>query len=466
MTFADFILAHSADDPAALALSRGRCSAFPEFSLALSTLEARRKLRGKVPQWLEHPSLRFPLPLSAEQCSSTETALYKAHILASLFREERCYLKPSLRDPSQKRPLPLCISPCSPPRGHIALRAAAEGGHGFQIAPLFPAGINLADLTGGLGVDAWAFATAGATVLYNDMKPELEEAARHNFAELGVDVECRCEELKQGAVSAILDGFKPDAFFLDPARRSATGGKVFRISDCSPDVTALLPELFAAARYVLVKLSPMLDITLGARELGPCVREVHVVGSGGECKEILFLLDSDHSGDYTVTVYDSGHTLSFTPSEEHSAIPLLTQPSEARGETYLFEPGKALLKAGCFKLLSQRYGIQKAGVNTHLYFSDTHLENLSPFGKWFRILETAPLDKRSIKSFGERYPGADVTARDVHMTSEELLKRLRSSKSASTGISAPADTHSSTDSPVHIFALSTPTGNLLLACTK
>ena len=463
MNFADFILAHSVDDPAALALSRGRYADFPEFTLALSTLEARRKLRTKVPEWLEHPSLRFPLPLSAEQCSSTETALYKAQFFASLFREEQCYLKPSLRDPSQ-------------PDGWAPPSYAAEGGHGFPIAPLFPAGINIADLTGGLGVDAWAFATAGARVLYNDMKPELVEAARHNFSELGVVAECRCEEVKPGAVAGILQGFKPDAFFLDPARRSATGGKVFRIADCSPDVTALLPELFAQARYVLVKLSPMLDITLGARELGTCVREVHVVGSGGECKELLFLLDREHSGDYTITVYDNSTTLSFTPSEERTASPLPSEarhlssrpseahhlssrPSEARGEIFLFEPGKALLKAGCFKLLSQRFSLAKPGVNTHLYFADSPQEALTPFGKWYRILESAPLDKRSIKSFGQRYPSADVTARDVHMTSEDLLKRLRSS-------SKSTPTPNPTASPIHIFALSTPSGNLLLSCTK
>ncbi|MCR5018105.1 MAG: class I SAM-dependent methyltransferase [Bacteroidales bacterium] len=367
MIFADFILQHQADDPAALALSRRRFADFPDFSLALTTLEARRKLRGKVPEWVDVPSLHFPLPLSAEQCSSSETATYKSKLL------QKC---------------------------------------------------NIADLTGGLGVDAWAFAKAGLKVLYNDMRPELVKAARHNFAELGLDgVQFRCAEIKPGAIDGILDGFKADVFFMDPARRDSAGGKVFRIADCSPDVTELLPELFAKARYVLIKLSPMLDITLGARELGHSVREVHVVGADGECKELLFLLDRDHTGGYSITVADGGSTLQFSPAAEQEAQAMLA-PEDL--PSHLFVPGKALLKAGCFKLLSRSYGLLKAGTSAHLYFADTPVAALQPFGKWLRVLESAPLDKRSIRDFAVRYPDADVTARAVPLTSEELRKRLGS----------------------------------------
>jgi len=377
MIFADFILQHQADDPAALALARKRYADFPEFPLALTTLEARRKLRGKVPEWLEVPSLLFPLPLSAEQCSSSETATYKSKLL------QKC---------------------------------------------------NIADITGGLGVDAWAFAKAGCKVLYNDMRQELVEAARHNFAELGITgVQFSCAEVAPGAVGGILGGFKADAFFLDPARRDTRGGKVFRIADCSPDVTALLPELFKYARFVLVKLSPMLDISLGARELGPSVREVHVVGADGECKELLFLLGRDHTGDYTITVADGGSTLQFSPAAEQEAQAILA-PQEL--PSHFFVPGKALLKAGCFKLLSQNYGLLKAGASAHLYFADEPQTALQPFGKWFRVLESAPLDKRSIRDFAARYPDADVTARAIPLTSDELRKRLGSRSGG----------------PVHIFA--------------
>ncbi|MBO4434554.1 MAG: hypothetical protein J5769_03765 [Bacteroidales bacterium] len=392
MTFADFILQHLSDDPATLALSRSRYADFPEFPLALSTLEARRKLSGKVPEWLSNPSLRFPYPLGAEQCSSSETAQYKSALV---------------------------------PNG------------------------RLADLTGGLGVDSWAFAKAGFNVLYNDMRPELVEAARHNFAELGLgNVRFSCAEIAPGCIGAVLGDFQADAFFLDPARRDSSGGKVFRIADCSPDVTALLPELFTKARFVLLKLSPMLDISQGAHDLGPNVKEIHVVGSDGECKELLFLLDREHKGDYTITVYDNGTTLSFSPADERDAVAIT---GESQG--YLFSPGKALLKAGCFKLISQRFHLAKPGVNTHLYFAQEPVPELTPFGKWFRILEVAAMDKRGINAIGTKYPKADVTARGVPITSEALKKRL-GVQSGSTG--------------VHIFAAHDDTAdkNLLIAATR
>ena len=435
MIFADFILQHQADDPAALALSRKRYADFPEFPLALTTLEARRKLRGKVPEWVEVPSLRFPYPLSAEQCSSTETANYKA----MLFREGGIYSETCGHPRPHKREGP---AGCAGGRG----RSEAE-----TVSEYIPPFHHIADITGGLGVDSWAFAKAGFKVLYNDMRPVLVDAARHNFAELGLDgVQFRCAEIKPGAIDGILDGFKADVFFLDPARRDSSGGKVFRIADCSPDVTALLPELFNHARYVLIKLSPMLDISQGARDLGQQVREIHIVGADGECKELLFLLDREHKGDYTITVADGGSTLTFSPSEERDATadlgsgpktrqngPEVTKNQGFRPENpakragaqpqgYLFEPGKALLKAGCFKLISQRFKMAKAGINAHLYFADEPQDTLRPFGKWFRVLESAPLDKRSIRDFAVRYPDADVTARAVPLTSDELRKRLGS----------------------------------------
>ena len=453
MDFADFILQHQADDPATLALSRPKYADFPEFSLALSTLEARRKLRGKVPEWLDLPSLHFPYPLGAEQCSSSETAKYKAmQIWEEVYPQ--CESQGAIRRPG--RSVTFVSKSWKGLEAGRGLGAGpqyiSEGGHRFQRAHLLPDEICIADLTGGLGVDCWAFAKAGFKVMYNDMRKELVEAARHNFAELGVDgIEFRCAEVKPGGIDGILGSFKADAFFLDPARRDSSGGKVFRIADCSPDVSALLPELFRHARFVLIKLSPMLDITQGARDLGDTVKEIHVVGADGECKELLYLLDREHNGEYSITVYDNGSTLTFQPAEERDATAHMgsgpktgvngpevgkyqgfrpenpakragDKPGEPQG--YLFEPGKALLKAGCFKLISQRFKIAKAGINTHLYFAKEPLQELSPFGKWFRILETCHLDKRGIRAIGTKYPQADVTARGVPLTSDELKKRL------------------------------------------
>ena len=252
MDFAQFILAHEGEDPAALALARDRyASEVEDFDLALNTLEVRRKLRVKVPQWYAVPQLRFPFRLSGEQCSSAETARYKASVaLRALTREK-----------------------------------------------------TVADLTGGLGVDSWAFAQVASAVLYNEMRPELAAAASANFKALGLtNVRVSCAELRLGGLREILDGFTPDVIFLDPARRAADGRKVFRLEDCEPDVLQLLPELLAAAPRVLLKLSPMADITLVCKQLG-YVREVHVVAADGECKELLLLLERGYSGAFRLFVW-------------------------------------------------------------------------------------------------------------------------------------------------------------------
>lgn len=384
MEFAEFILAHEGEDPSALALARKRyASEVEDFDLALTTLEVRRKLRTKVPQWYAVPSLRYPLRLSGEQCSSAETAFYKAKVAGSYGR-------------------------------------------------------SVADLTGGLGVDSWAFAQVASAVLYNEMKPELADAARQNFTALGLaNVRVSCAELCPGKLAEVLDGFTPDVLFLDPARRAQDGRKVFRLEDCEPDVLQLLPELLEACPHVLLKLSPMADITLVSRQLG-CVKEVHVVGADGECKELLLKLERGYTGSFRTLIYENGATLAL--DEVPETVPVLS------GDL-LFEPGKALLKAGAFDLPC-RYGLEKLEQHTHLYLASEREDALTPFGKWFRILETLPLDKRSIKDIGKRYPRAGVTARNIPMTSDELRKRL--------GVLDGGT--------LHIFGVKTAAGNQLLVC--
>lgn len=383
MEFAEFILAHDGDDLGRLALSRDRFSGQVEdFDMALNTLEARRKLRGKVPEWVALPQLHYPFRLSAEQCSSSETARYKASVAWQSVR------------PSAKW-LPKCKngSKCT-----------------------------LADLTGGLGVDSWAFAEVFDEVLYNEMRPELSDAARYNFAQLGVrNITVRSLELKPGGLADILEGFEPDILFLDPARRSSDGRKVFRLEDCQPNVLQLLPELFEACPRLLLKLSPMADITLVCKQLR-YVKAVHVVAADGECKELLLLLEKDYEGPYATTIYESGATLSLDQVQGTLGPgPISGGGLSPRG--ILFEPGKALLKAGAFDLPC-RFGLEKLGRHTHLYTGETIPEGLKPFGKVYEILEVVPLNNRSIKEIGKRYPLSEVTARNISLTSDGLRKRL------------------------------------------
>ena len=382
MSFADFILQHENDDPVRLLLSRDK---YPDIDidLAATTLEVRKKLKSKVPEWYAVPSLIYPSRLSGEQCSSSETAKYKAKVCGN---------------PANER-------------------------------------LRIADLTGGMGVDCWAFAQVAKEVMYNEMQEGLARATELNFRELGVEnVRFSCRKVEVGKVGEVLDGFEPDVIFLDPARRAEDGRKVFLIEECQPDVLGLLPELFAACRFVLLKLSPMADISMACKRLGEHVREVHVVAAGGECKELLFLLDREWEGACSMFVVEEGtvmeipgHGLTSSPTAGNAVSYRVPRTGE-----WLFEPGKALAKAGAFELPC-RFGLAKLGQHTHLYVGEAVPEELRPFGKVFGIEEVLPLSNRTLKEAGKRWPQAEVTARNVPMTSDLLRKKL--------GCASGGDTH-------------------------
>ena len=498
MKFADFILAHDGDDLAQLALARSRFAAEVDlagfggadgagagtsgFDLALTTLEVRRKLRDKVPEWYALPSLVYPLRVSGEQCSSTVTARYKAAVAAGAPSETASAPAPCTDGGVLVHGSPDLVLPCTD-----------------EVPPVH-GNLRLADLTGGLGVDTWAFAQVFGEVLYNEMRPELAAAAEHNFRELGLtNVRVRDCALVPGSsvipgsdrvsslipgsdpgspeasVSQILDGFRPDVLFLDPARRASDGRKVFRLEDCQPDVLQLLPELLAACPHVLLKLSPMADITLVCKQLGR-VKEVHVVAADGECKELLLLLERDYNGPYSTTIFEDGAVMEIpgqardeggARDEGNGAatqIPGQAGNDEggARDEvsfvmadsdrpSFLFEPGKAMMKAGAFEVPGQ-YGLEKLGKHTHLYVGAEVPAELKPFGKTFRILEVVPLNNRSVKAIGPKYPKADVTARNIPLTSDQLRAKL--------GVRSGGD--------VHIFGLHSDAlhSNLLLVVQR
>ena len=263
---AKFVSEHINDDTSRLLLTRGKWPDI-DMDLAVNCIESRRKLKGKVQEWYENPGLIFPARLSAEQCSSSSTGLYKAGVAA-----------------------------------HIA------GKESWKIA----------DLTGGLGVDSWFFSQKAANVLYNEMQEPLCRAAKHNFEVLGA----RNIEISNHAIgnddgrndtgkdlfispTALLKDFRPDIIYMDPARRGEGGKKVFLIEDCTPDILNLKDALFQTCRHILVKLSPMADITMACERLGKHCREVHIVATGGECKELLVWMDREWAGDYSCLLYTS-----------------------------------------------------------------------------------------------------------------------------------------------------------------
>lgn len=402
----DFISQHLSDDTTRLILDKGK---WPDIDMeaAVNCIESRHKLRGKVQEWYDNPRLFFPMKLSAEQCSSSATGRYKATLAERIADKEEW---------------------------------------------------KLADLTGGLGVDSWFFSQRASQVMYNEMQTPLCDAARHNFKALGAEnILISNEMAESNAISKIIDGFHPDVIYLDPARRGEGGKKVFLIEECTPDVLKLKEELFGQCGNILIKLSPMADIKMVCDRLGDCCREVHIVSSDGECKELLIWLDGEWNKGYSITAAElpsdyperPAAALTFRAEDEKSEIAEL---AEETGR-YLFEPGKSLTKAGAFNTTGTHFGIGKLGRFTHYYTTSDpeKAESLRNYGKVFKVLDCMPLDKRSIREVSKAYPKAEVTARNIPLTSDALRKKL--------GCASGGD--------VHIFGLKSDTqGNLLLLCSR
>ena len=532
-------------------------------SLAVNTIEGRKKLRKKLPEWVACSRLVYPSTLCTEQCSSSDTARYKASIVQRIFNEHGRPVASTLRQYQSTAGSPTeaagsgteeagsptevtgfgteeagspteaagsgteetgspteaagsgteeagspteaagsgteeagspteaagsgteeagspteaagsgteetgsaaCRDGLRISKLSVASTGSATKGTGsstkgtgsatdcFLVTELAevtePKNGKVADLTGGLGVDSWAFSEVAEEVLYNEMNPELAAAARHNFQALGAtNIFIRNCEATADSLEEILGDFKPDVIFMDPARRDSAGKKVFLLEDCSPDVLKMLPQMFETSRFILLKISPMADITMVVERLdrtyesfldenhkggwnGQWVREVHVVASCGECKELLILLDREWRNGYSLTCREDGGTLTFTSEEIAGAKAVYPDSTFAR---IIFEPGKSLTKAGVFNAVCERFGLVKLARFTHLYtigepLSDSELEQrtapLKDFGKVFYVKEILPLNKASMKDVGKRYPHSEVSAKNIPMSSDELRVRLK-----------------------------------------
>ena len=415
-------------------------------SLAVNTIEGRRRLRKKLPEWVARTGLVYPSSLCAEQCSSSDTARYKASIVQRIFNEYVGTVASMVGDPCRTTGSATKGTESVPNKNSPTTRNQSV----TELAEVtIPSRGKVADLTGGLGVDSWAFSEVAEEVLYNEMNPALAAAARHNFKALGVtNIFIKNSEATSDSLKDIFGDFRPDVIFLDPARRDSAGKKVFLLEDCSPDVLKILPELFGISRFVLLKLSPMADITMAVERLdrtyeeylekasgkgwnGQWVREVHVVASGGECKELLILLDGEWNEGYSLTCREDGKTLTFKPEEITKAKASYPDSTFAR---IIFEPGKSLTKAGVSNAICERFGLVKLARFTHLYtisepLSDSESEQrtapLKDFGKVFYVKEILPLNKSSMKDVGKRYPHSEVSAKNIPMSSDELRTRLK-----------------------------------------
>lgn len=416
------------------------------FADILKEIDRRqdRKIIDKIPSL---SGIKVPAGLSLEQCSSEAAALHKAS-LAALFAEDS-----SVGNESSALP---------PGNGTLT-----PGGNGMNTSK------RIADLTGGLGVDCWAFTRHFDAVYYNEMKPDLVKATEENFTNLGISgTEFHNDTVKpeDDGWKTALGRFRPDIIYLDPARRDNTGKKVFLLEDCSPNILQLMPDLLSIAPKLMVKLSPMADISLIAKRLSGCcmeasgssgIRSVYVVGFDGECKELLCLIDRNWQGPFSVLTEEiskDGSVKASSGNNSESPLKIASEKELIQGRILLI-PTSSAMKSGCHERICAETGIAKLDRFTNIYIAaQPEIGRLGTYKEFFRIYtveEILPFNNASIKELGRRYPNADVSAKNIPMTSEELRSRITGGKKRSNvGSSSPA---------VLITGFSTPYGRFL-AC--
>jgi 16S rRNA G966 N2-methylase RsmD len=282
-------------------------------------------------------------------------------------------------------------------------------------------GSTFADLTGGFGIDCSYISRNFSKGHYIERNENLCSVAAHNFALLGLGH----IEIINGNSEEVLPTLPScDWIFLDPARRDGAGKKVVALADCEPDVAALRQQLLQKARRVMVKCSPMLDITAACRQLG-CVSEVHTVAVNNECKELLLKIVQDGArGDVKIVCANlkkAGEMELFAQSrsDEETAACLYAD----RPDVFLYEPNVAILKGGLYKSVSEKFGVKKLHQNSHLYTSEELVEEFP--GRKFRVLSVFSMNKKELKRELADVSKANVSVRNFPLSVEELRKKLK-----------------------------------------
>lgn len=476
----DFIRQHQDDDVRQLAFLGSK---YPEVDMpfALDQIRGRKMARTKLPRWASIEGIIYPPHISMEQCSSEQTALYKAELAARLLG-----LSPSSSENGEEKEKEsenasnLHLSEICEFAGKGAvdsefakneatckkqqiLTESKENVNEIKEEPHegdFSEETGFVDLTGGFGVDfSYIASRLGMKSMYVERQTHLCEAAKENFGRLGlknaivkngdgIEVLHSFASKKEAAASDSL-GITEDQsrsllktnlglklIFIDPARRDDAGNKVVSLKDCTPDVTLLQEEMLSKADYVIIKLSPMLDWHRAISELSH-VREVHIISVNNECKELLLVLSARNMGDMEASsadgevkhagnlrIYCVNDAQSFVCDEsdmETSSVKIA--PFTLEEMQYLYEPNASLMKAGCFGVLSGRYDAKMLSKNSHLFVSR---EPIAAFpGRSFRIIAVSSFNKKELKRHLSGITKANIATRNFPLSVAELRKRLK-----------------------------------------
>jgi predicted O-methyltransferase YrrM len=366
-----FILEHLTADVRTLALSARPDGV--DMQYALTQISGWQAARLKVPLWAATDGIVYPRHLSLEQCTSQYIAQYKASFIESLL------------------------------------------GSGFKMA----------DITGGFGVDCFFLSRNASQVYYNEMSAELCDCARINFKALG-----RQEiEISRGIAEEFVASLTPDSLdliYLDPARRGDAGRKLVSISDCQPDTVALQDDLLRIAPNVMVKLSPMLDISRALTELKH-VSHVFIIGLEGECKEITLLLQRGFDAEPTITAVDINQDGTPQPAvssakSTDAALPLpIADATLLQPGTYISEPSAPYMKSALFRTIASQTATALLHPDTHLFWSKEKPEKFP--GRTFQLVGIIPFDKRSLSALTKTQ--ANLSVRNFPESAPALQRRLK-----------------------------------------
>ena len=476
----DFICQHQDDDVRQLAFLGSK---YPEVDMpfALDQIRGRKMARVKLPRWASIDGIIYPPHISMEQCSSEQTALYKAELAARLLGLSSSSSEiGEEKEKESENASNLHLSEICEFAGKGAvdsefakneatckkqqiLTESKENVNETKEEPHegdFSEETGFVDLTGGFGVDfSYIASRLGVKSMYVERQTHLCEAAKENFGRLGL----KNAIVKNGDGIEVLHSFaskKDDAaseslgiigeqsqsllktklglklIFIDPARRDDAGNKVVSLKDCTPDVTVLQEEMLSKADYVIIKLSPMLDWHRAISELSH-VREVHIISVNNECKELLLVLSARNMGDMEASsadgevkrtvnlrIYCINDAQSFVCDEsDMEASSVKIAPSTLEEMQYLYEPNASLMKAGCFGVLSGRYDARMLSKNSHLFVSR---EPIAAFpGRSFRIIAVSSFNKKELKRHLSGITKANIATRNFPLSVAELRKRLK-----------------------------------------
>lgn len=353
-----FITENLKTDPSSLIL---KGVPFSKVSAAevVEQIEAKSRSKNKLPSWFEHSNIYYPNKLNIEQTSSELTASYKSNLIS----------------------------------GH-----------------------TLIDLTGGFGVDAYYFGKVFEHVTYCELHTELSKMAAHNFNVLKVDNIRTLAEDGLNVLQNSSDNY--DWIYVDPSRRHDSKGKVFFLKDCLPNIPEHLDLLWTRSKNILIKTSPLLDITVGLSEMEN-VKTIHIVAINNEVKELLWILEQGFSGPLrikTVNIKGKGSEHFDFLREDEARIEVTYDGPRS----YLYEPNSAIMKSGGFNSIAGRFEVVKLHKHSHLYTSDKFID--FP-GRAFKIMKVVPYNKKQIKALNIQK--ANITTRNFPESVQNIRKTFK-----------------------------------------